>query len=102
MIFRIHEIIGPKGLTRELGGKIKSQIGEHWKTEIITLDFEGISVASPSFLDEAVGHIVQQLSETELGLKLKTQNEPNDFELAWNSMVKARRIRASQSEGSSI
>ncbi len=96
MIVRISEISGPKGLTRELGDKVKSQIGDHWKEDTVTLDFEGVTVASPSFLDEAVGHIVQQLSKAELSLKLKTQNEPKDFEFAWNSMVQARRMRASQ------
>jgi len=98
MIVRIHEMVGPKGLTRELGEKVKTKIGDDWKRDTVTLDFSGVSVASPSFLDEAVGHIVQQITEGELKSRLVIQNEPEGFELAWKNMVGARRARALSGE----
>jgi len=78
-----------------LGAKIKLHIGNTWKREPITLDFAGVDVVSPSFLDEAVGHIIQKLDDMEVRSNLRIIDPPMDFDRVWKNVLGARRARAS-------
>lgn len=78
-------------VTREHGKVIHDLIVKIWDTsDVITIDFNNVLIASVSFLDEAFGGLTDNRSVEEIARKLKLVNmKPFDRNLA-NSIVQSR------------
>ena len=69
---RIKDICGKNTVTRSDGKKIHRFLLEHWKkTQTIEVDFGNLTIASVSFLDEAIGQLALKFNRRELISKLK-------------------------------
>lgn len=69
---KIKDICGTHTLTRVDGRVLHTQILRHWKqTKTIEIDFSNATIASVSFLDEAIGQLVVSFSRKEIAAKIK-------------------------------
>jgi hypothetical protein len=69
---KVQDICGAHTLTRVDGRVLHARILRHWKqAETIEIDFSNATIASVSFLDEAIGQLVVKFSKKEIGDKIK-------------------------------
>ncbi|MCK4594658.1 STAS-like domain-containing protein [bacterium] len=90
--FSIKKITKGKWIaTREAGAAVRDAILQKWPTDkIILLDFEGLTIASVSFLDEAFGLLVLELPLNEVKDRIKVKNiDNNDYNLL-NQIINSR------------
>lgn len=87
----IKKMAGTDTVSREHGRKIRKIIEQLFKIkDKITIDFSNLSVASPSFIDEAFAKLLLKYSLDELRAKLSFVNM-TDFDRALlNDLVRAR------------
>ena len=70
----VKQICGKNTVTRDDGKKIHRLLLENWeKTKNIEVDFGNLTIASVSFLDEAIGQLALKFTRRELVAKLKLQ-----------------------------
>lgn len=86
MMIKIVEIIGKHCSQRDTtpeqkgGESIRSMIEAEWaKGEKVTISFEDVLTATPSFIDEAIGKLALNHSITELRNKLSFSEINSDF-----------------------
>ncbi|HUT98218.1 MAG TPA: STAS-like domain-containing protein [bacterium] len=92
MIFSIKKITAGQWVaTRDAGKAVREAIIGRWpKGEVIILDFEGLIIASVSFLDEAFGLLVMSLPLCEVKNRLKVKKmDKNDYNLM-NQIISSR------------
>lgn len=69
---KIKDICGTNTVTRTDGKKIHQFLLDHWeKAQVIEVDFGNLTIASVSFLDEAIGQLALRFKRSELVSKLK-------------------------------
>lgn len=87
----IKKVAGTDTVSREHGRKIRKRIELFLKIkDRITIDFSNLSIASPSFIDEAFAKLLLKYSLEELKEKLLFINM-TDFDRALlNDLVRAR------------
>ncbi len=92
-VVNIKRICGKNVVTRDDGRKIYDAITKHWKkAKNIIIDFSNLSIASVSFLDEAIGHLVFKYSIEDIVKKLSL-NRIRKFDRALLNDIMASRIR---------
>jgi len=97
-IVNIKKICGRNVVTREDGKKIYDAITKRWKrAENIIIDFSNLSIASVSFLDEAIGHLVFIYPVEQIARKL-TLNRIRKFDRALLNDIMFSRIRQAKKE----
>ncbi len=69
---KIKDICGTNTVTRADGKKIHQALLDHWeKSSTIEVDFGNLTIASVSFLDEAIGQLALRFKRKELISKLR-------------------------------
>jgi len=99
MLIKIKEIIGEYCSQRRNGSEhnkkggetIRELIMQNWDEEnTIEVSFEGVKVATPSFVDEAIGKLIFQHSLDQLRKKLKFVKIDNETKEKINRTIKIR------------
>jgi len=81
--------------SRHLGAKVRRRLVEALRESgAVTVDFSGVEVASPSFLDECFGKLVME------GVKgtISFQNTPDEFLVMIRTFVRKRKLEQAQHE----
>lgn len=87
----IKKIAGTDTVSREHGRKIRKIIEQLLKIkDKITIDFSNLSIASPSFIDEAFAKLLLKYSLEELKEKLLFVNMTEFDRALLNDLVRAR------------
>jgi len=69
---KIKDLCGRSTVTRQDGKKVYRVIIKHWdKVDRIEVDFGNLTIASVSFLDEAVGQLALRYTRNEFASKIK-------------------------------
>lgn len=87
----IRKMAGTDTVSREHGKRIRKIIEPHMKlSDRITIDFSNLSIASPSFIDEAFAKLLLKYSLDELRDKLSFVNITEFDRALLNDLVRAR------------
>jgi len=84
-------LCGARRVTREDGRVLREAILRHWaESESVTLDFDGVRIASVSFFDESLGLLARQHPLDEIKRRIRVENmDPADRRLL-NDIVQSR------------
>lgn len=84
-------LCGARRVTREDGRVLREAILQHWtEAETVTLDFNGVRIASVSFFDESLGLLARQHPLDEIRRRVRVENmDPADRRLL-NDIVQSR------------
>lgn len=95
---RLDEFVESRVSTREDGQPLREYLTERWKeADKFTIDFEGLTIASVSFIDEAFGKLAQLHGKRELTRKIKVVNISEQDRSLLNEVVMSR-LRQFQSK----
>lgn len=87
----IKKMAGTDTVSREHGRKIRKFVEQLLKVkDRITVDFSNLSIASPSFIDEAFARLLLKYSSEELKEKLLFVNMTEFDRALLNDLVRAR------------
>jgi hypothetical protein len=82
---------GTKRVSRGDGARLRHAIEEAWDgTEPLILDFTGVTIASVSFFDEALGLLAREHPLSELTRRVKVENISNPDRTLLNGIVTSR------------
>lgn len=101
MRITVTQVCGPSVMSRSDGAKLREQIERRWSdTEPLEIDFERISIASISFLDEAIAILALDHPVEVLRRRLELVNILDADRRLLNAQIRARaRTRAEDAGG---
>lgn len=81
--------------SRHLGAKVRRRLVEALKENgAVTVDFSGVDVASPSFLDECFGKLVMENVKGTISFR----NTPDEIVTMIRTFVRKRKLEQAQNE----
>jgi hypothetical protein len=91
MVVKVREVVGKSFSSRTEGKKMRAYITRRWQHyDQITIDFEGLDVASVSFLDEAFGRLSELYTIKEMKSKLSFIGLDSDDRKLLNYIIISR------------
>ena len=97
MVLKLGELIGKycsqrqNGPERKGGEFIRDLIIKNWsKEDNIEISFEGVEIATPSFVDESIGKLIHNYSLQQLQNKLLFANINDDIKDKINKSIELR------------
>lgn len=91
MLLKVKDIVGKTLSSRTEGKKMRAAITRRWQHyDVITIDFEGLDVASVSFMDEAFGRLLDLYGLEDMKSKLKFIGLDDDDRMLLNYIIISR------------
>ena len=99
VVLNVSEICGDKIVTRDHGSSVNDRLREVWSVhDTIVVDFDNLTIASVSFLDQAIGVLALEYEVSKINEKLSFTNM-NEFDRKLLDDILVSRERQRKSNG---